>query len=221
MRKVCVKPRSARWSAPPRHPRQTHRVAETGDRGPADLSGAPQAPSGRELLCGLVMERHARSPRLSPSVNDGDVGDKAADKRHQVRSRRQPEHKGTGGAQRGVPIRHRQGPSRRREAQHPRTGRAHGTQSDAEHQSCRRSGWSKVAADHARRVSDFPGPPVKEPLLVVTPGSPPSSLKLRRAATAEPRRSLGVDGTGRSSIPEASALEPRSRSVLTPRIRGR
>ena len=65
----------------------------------------------------------------------------------------------------------------------------------------------------------------KEPLHSSSPGLPPS-LKLRRASTAEPRRSLltaevrlrtkavGVAGTGRSSIPETSAIEPRSRGVL-------
>ena len=42
-----------------------------------------------------------------------------------------------------------------------------------------------------------------------SPGLPPS-LKLRRAGTAEPRRSLGVDGTRRSSIPETYVIEPRS-----------
>ena len=46
-----------------------------------------------------------------------------------------------------------------------------------------------------------------------SPGLPPS-LKLRRASTAEPRRSLGVAGTGRPSIPETAAIEPRSRGVL-------
>jgi hypothetical protein len=65
-------------------------------------------------------------------------------------------------------------------------------------------------------------------ILIRHPSSPglPPSLKLRRASTGKARRSLltaevrlrtkavGVDGTGRSSIPEPSAIEPRSRGVL-------
>ena len=36
-----------------------------------------------------------------------------------------------------------------------------------------------------------------------------------------PRRSLGVDGTGRSSIPETAVMESKSRGVLdTPHARG-
>ena len=46
-----------------------------------------------------------------------------------------------------------------------------------------------------------------------SPGLPPS-LKLRRAWDSWPRRSLGVDGTGRSSIPETMVLERISRGVL-------
>src|SRR5439155_22218204 len=34
-----------------------------------------------------------------------------------------------------------------------------------------------------------------------------ASLKLRRANTVQPRRSLGVVGTGRPSIPETSAID--------------
>ena len=53
-----------------------------------------------------------------------------------------------------------------------------------------------------------------------SPGLPPP-LKLRRASTGKPRRSLGVAGTGRPSIPETPMIEPRSRSVLdTPHTRG-
>ena len=46
-----------------------------------------------------------------------------------------------------------------------------------------------------------------------SPGLPPS-LKLRRANEGKPRRSLGVAGTGRPSIPETPMIEPRSRGVL-------
>ena len=52
-----------------------------------------------------------------------------------------------------------------------------------------------------------------------SPGLPPS-LKLRRASMGKPRRSLGVAGTGRSSIPETPAIEPMGRDVLDTRMRG-